>query len=284
MQRHGRPRELHYGKRVMNSAAIVTLVIGDAHREAWLKYSAANWQAYAQKHQLDLIAIDEPLDHSPRALARSPAWQKCLVLSQDFAKQYRQIILIDSDIVINVEDAPNIAEQVSPEMVGGVISGSHIHEDLRVVLLSRLRAKPYAYQRGLAHWHADQKEFYLPYGLRGPDTGIVQTGVLVASPERHQSIFEAIYAANYPIETRGYEQLPLSHALLSGELFQQLDTRFNSVFFETMLVHYPYLLNNATPNYELLARFATGVEFANNFFLHFAYKMEFMSYLFQKTR
>ena len=90
----------------MNRAALVTLAIGQPYLANWQKYCAANWQAYSQKHRFDLHVITEPLDHSPLAASRSPAWQKCLVLSQDFARRYRQVVLLDSDIAINTEFSP----------------------------------------------------------------------------------------------------------------------------------------------------------------------------------
>src|SRR5437763_13961862 len=135
----------------MNDTAIVTMAIGEPYFSNWKKYCEPNWRAYASKHQMDVICVEEPLDASPVAQARSPAWQKCLVLSQPFAAKYRQVVLLDSDVVINAESAPKITAEVPLERVGGVISGSHIQEDLRVVMLRYLRGKTYPYLRGPAH-------------------------------------------------------------------------------------------------------------------------------------
>jgi hypothetical protein len=262
----------------MKSAAIVTLAIGEKYEWAWKTYCAPSWQLYADKHQFDVIPIVHPLDHSERAASRGVAWQKCLVLSQDFAQKYSQIVLLDSDIVINSLRAPSIVEQVPPERVGGVMSGSHIHEDLRAVLLRRLRGVEPPYQRGFDCWSNDQRQFYRLHGL-SELAGIVQAGVLVASPRHHRKLFEDVY--HEPCgETRSYEQIPLSHALQTSGVFQPIDTRFNSVFFETMQVHYPYLLDRDNPNFALLAQLATRVEYFNSFFLHFAYEIAFMPYLF----
>ena len=67
-----------------------------------------------------------------------------------------------------------------------------------------------------------------------------------------------VFDARYALETRSYEQIPLSHAIQTAGLFQSIDTRFNSIFYESMLVHYPYLhpdvLAKNTPGYELLAQ------------------------------
>jgi hypothetical protein len=223
--------------------------------------------------------VAAPLDSSALAQSRSLAWQKCLVLSQELARAYRQVALLDSDIVINHEAAPNIFEQVTEEFIGGVISGSHIQEDLRVVMLSRLLGKQFPYERGLRHWEDDQRSLYQPFGLTPIDGGIVQTGVLVASPQQHGELFLEVYQSRYPVKSRTHEQIPLSHAILSSGLFRPIDPRFNSVFYETMLVHYPYLLDDTTPAYSELAKRATRTQFANNFFLHFAYDSQFIRFL-----
>jgi hypothetical protein len=62
-------------------------------------------------------------------------------------------------------------------------------------------------------------------------------------------------------------------------LFCPIDARFNHVFHETLAVHYPQLLNKNLPDFEMLAKFATRAQFANSFFLHFAYDMQLVRYL-----
>jgi hypothetical protein len=260
--------------------AIVALAIGEPYFSNWQKYSAPSWQAYAKKHGYDIIVLTEPLDRSPLAAARSPAWQKCLVPCLEGVARYRQVVLLDCDIVINDDTAPRITDQVPVEYVGGVLSGAPIQEDLRIVLLCRMMRRYYEYEPGTRHWQEFQNEAHRPYGLAPTGGRLLQTGVLVASPAHHRAIFEGVYHARYSYTSRCHEQVPLSHELLSRGLFSPIDTRFNSVFHESMVVHYPYLLNKSTTGYDLLAKHATRVALANNFFLHFAYDAELMRYLF----
>jgi hypothetical protein len=261
----------------MNETAIVTIAIGEPYLSNWTRFCSHDWQTYAARHGLDLIVISQPFEQS----GRSPAWQKCLVLSQEFAAKYRQVVLVDADVAIN-PSAPNIIEQVPVESVGGVISGSHIHDDLKSVLLSRLNISPRIkqfgpYERGSRAWRNDQNRYYTMHGLLPPQTGgIVQTGVLVASPQHHAAIFRSIYQGTY-LEDRGYEQVPLSHALLSGGHFRQIDTRFNSTLFETLMVHHSYLSTESFG--ENVIRAVVRAEFVNNFFLHFAYDQSLMRFL-----
>lgn len=92
------------------SKAIVTLAIVEEYLQIWKSFAQDNWQKYADKYGYDLICIDTPLDTSERAQARSPAWQKCLILSQEFSQNYEQIVWIDLDILINTSIAPSIVE------------------------------------------------------------------------------------------------------------------------------------------------------------------------------
>ena len=102
---------------------------------------------------------------------------------------------------------------------------------------------------------------------------------MVASPKHHGELFETTYHKDWLDNSRTLEQVPLSHAFLTAGIFKPLDVRFNSVFYETMLVHYPHLLNSQTPSYDVLATAAVQAEFANNFFLHFAYVPDMAEFL-----
>ncbi len=265
-----------------NSTAIVTLAIGQPHLANWQRYCEANWRRYAASHHLDLIVVTQPLDSSPRGLSRSLAWQKCLVLSQEFASQYRQIAILDADIAIN-PTAPNIFEQVTPHKVGGVLAGAHIHADLRIVLLNRLAAlnnwpQRTEYTLGDQQWRQFQFDAYEANGLAPGFPAMIQTGVLVASPEFHRDRFAAVYAAASQVaDSRCYEQVPLSHALLTADLFQSIDSRFNSVLYESLLVHHHYLFTD--PLGESVTRAVVRAEFDSNFFLHFAYDPTLMRFL-----
>src|SRR5687767_1985790 len=157
----------------MNENAIVTLAIGEPYLSNWQKYCAAHWQEYAGKHQFDLIVLTEPLDRSPVALARSPSWQKCLIWGQDFARQYRQLVVLDCDIAINPRLAPNIIDQVPIECVGGTTAGSHIHEDLRALLIDRMTGTQREYRRAPLQWREDQNSVYRTFGFEPFEIGVV---------------------------------------------------------------------------------------------------------------
>src|ERR1051326_5161639 len=99
--------------------AIVTLLLGRPYWLAWHDLCQSGWRAYAERHGYDVITIDRPLDDTPRALARSPAWQKCLVLQPSVAAGYDRVVWLDADIVVN-PDAPAVAAEVPIEKIGAV--------------------------------------------------------------------------------------------------------------------------------------------------------------------
>jgi hypothetical protein len=110
-----------------NQKAIVTIAIGKRYVECWKKYCQPNWQAYAHKYEYDLICLEHSLDLSSRAKLRSPAWQKRLILSQGFASDYKTVVWIDSDIVIN-DNAPDVTIGVPANKVGAVDAVNTVYQ------------------------------------------------------------------------------------------------------------------------------------------------------------
>src|SRR6266568_2550732 len=99
--------------------AIVTLLLGRPYQLAWHDLCEPGWRAYADRHGYDILVIDRPLDVTPRAMARSPAWQKCLILQPSVAGEYDRIVWVDADIVIN-PSAPAVTTAVPIEKIGAV--------------------------------------------------------------------------------------------------------------------------------------------------------------------
>jgi len=113
---------------------MVTLVVGESYSTIWRQVCELNWQRYAEKYHLDLIYLSQPLDTSKRV-------QKCLILSQDFAQRYEQVVWMDADIMINNRTAPNVLEGVPVEKVGAAqeFCLSHTEPKTARELLDRIR-------------------------------------------------------------------------------------------------------------------------------------------------
>jgi hypothetical protein len=209
--------------------AIVTLACGNKYQKRFQQYCYANWKAYADRHGLGLLVYEDLLDHSPRALSRSPAWQKCLVIQAETCHKYDQVVWIDADIVINSTTAPHVFEGISANEIGAVKDFDYPSRDKYRERLGHLyqrwEALGIKYVRNLT-----PQEFMMNWGLP-PTKDVVQTGVLVASPEIHGPLFKRTYDV-YEDKGEGmwnYEMRPLSYELLTGSTVKWLDPRFNVI-------------------------------------------------------
>ncbi len=265
--------------------AIVTLAIGDRYLQHWKGACEANWRAYGAQHGFDVICFDKPLDDSARARRRSPAWQKCLVLSQDIMRRYDRVVWVDSDILINHRDAPAIDAGVPLEKVGATEEftfAENVGHQPRQ-LLERL----YTYwKKSIINYSG--REYYTNYGLPSEFARVVQTGVLVLSPRHHRSLLEKVYHNH---EEKGgpewnYEMRPLSYELLKANVVHWIDPRFNLVWTYSLFLHYPFLVDPQTdntlggrvkhklatamdaPSFTTVQRACMTTAFLNSFFFH----------------
>jgi len=219
-----------------NQKAIVTIAIGETYYARWKEFCEPNWKQYADKYKFDLICIEQPLDSSERARNRSVAWQKCIILGQDFASGYDQIVWIDSDIMINVRLAPDITRGVPLDKVGCVQDDSFYDG----VCLKRA----YKLWPGSIINHTPQ-EYYTTYGLPGDCGEVLNTGVMVLSPRFHRTILEHVYSSYEEKGGREWhmEMRPLSYELVKAGATHWIDRRFNVLWPTEEIVRYPFLLS-----------------------------------------
>jgi hypothetical protein len=269
--------------------AIVTLAIGKRHLKRWKSLCESNWHEYAARHGYDVICVDTPLDDSPRARRRSPAWQKCLILSQDFAKKYERIVWIDSDILINARAAPCIVKDVPIDKVGAGKGWSWPSPEL----FDRMMERQYELWGGAAFFGFSPtvEHLYTSWGLPDGVMEVAQTGVMVLSPQHHRQTLEMVYNE---YEERGamkwhYEARPLSYELLRTQSVHWVDHRFSSLWPVEKILYYPFLYDktrwknrivafvhgkyfNATRRMRQrrYAKLCATTAFLNNYFLHFA--------------
>lgn len=273
--------------------AIVTLTIGKKYIRNFRRFCDGPWKAYAQKHSLDLIVLTDSLDSTSRAQSRSPAWQKCLILSQREIQKYDQVAWVDSDILINPR-SPNIFDNVPIEMIGAVDDYATPNKEDHEVGLERL----------YEHWSQNgikfirnltATEYHKNFGLPGEYQSVVQTGVLVLSPKYHNDLFQHVYNE---YDDKGpaywnYEMRPLSYEILKHNLAYWLNPKFNMPWSYTKQFLYPFLntqntfihillkMSGLTLKASLTTKCATTA-YLNNYFLHFAGSADEMKYVNQK--
>jgi len=266
--------------------AIVTLVIGDSYRAWFDKAARANWKAYTQKHGLALVVFDKPLDMSARAIARSPSWQKCLILEQSHVQAFDQVVWIDSDIIINSRHAPNVFDGVPIDHIGTVDSYSIPDK----ATYARRLAKAYAAWRRLGIEFIDNltpEQYFTKRGLP-PHDSVMQAGMFVCSPRHHRELMRKAYA----YEELGsphwnYEMASLAHEVINGSPVTWLDPRFNALVLDEIADSLLFSLHRLTGHlpttlqHYALAALRRAVEpigvrlvvrrmIHENFFIHFA--------------
>ncbi|MDJ1175404.1 hypothetical protein [Roseofilum capinflatum] len=277
---------------------IVTLAIGQSYLERWYRLCYTNWQRYAELQGYDLICINSPLDKYSRGKSRSPCWQKCLILGDKRVKKYDRVVWLDSDILIN-PNSPCIVEGVPEEKVGAVEMFSSLSEYFPGSEPGKIEILQ---DRAIEFWgwkntFRSSQEFYAISGLPDQFDKMIQSGVMVLSPQHHQSILEEAYYHHEDSVEHGGEMQHLSYEIVKNNCVHWLDYRFNRLWSECLLKDYPFLLPAEAPDNKVIRawkRFTRGTSilppkkmaivclasaFINNYFLHFAGTSEYMPWL-----
>ncbi len=240
--------------------AIVTLLLGDRFQQMFSEICAPGWTAYCEKWGYELVAIQEPMDPSQRAMDRSPAWQKLLILSQDWSSKYDQIVWVDADILINHELAPDICSVAPLEKVSAVDAYAIPNRASHAVALERL----YRDWDRLGVTYLDNlspASYYANRGISGAGTfdAVVQTGVFVCSPKHHRALFEHVYHSYE--DTHGaewnYEMPAMSFEIIKNDLHHWIAPQFNHCVADLVSAYYPFLFHISQPK-SALARFVTA--------------------------
>ena len=161
---------------------------------------------------------------TPSDVARSPAWQKLLILDLPWAKRYERIIWLDADIVINVS-APNILNSAGPvEKVGICEDAGRLSPAEAQVYLECKNNLTLSPNNVNLSWRAAMRAIYTLNETPPHDT-MFNTGVMVLSPAHHNDTLRDVYAC--PELSHLYEQPQLSHRLVENDLAHGLSPRFN---------------------------------------------------------
>jgi hypothetical protein len=250
--------------------AIVTLAIGADYAERFERHCRANWTEYARRHGFDLVVVTEPLDTSERACSRSPAWQKCLILADSRLSGYDRVVWVDSDICINPA-APSVFEGVPPERIGVTDEHRFPSAEARQAILDAIvAAAPNAGDFDKRYWRSwrDPRAWHAFMKLPAGQSHIVQSGVMVLSPQHHGELLEHVYSYEDASGPRGKDRAPgwgemgpLSHEIQMRGLQHWIDPRFNALLW--------WLFLHEGPAASDLTGFVKSC-YRRSYFLHFA--------------
>lgn len=259
--------------------AIVTLCIGEKYQSSFKKYFYEGWKQYANRHGIDIVVLTDPLDQSPRAKKRSPAWQKCLVHKSPEVTKYDRIAWIDCDIIIR-PDSPNIFQVTHPEKIGAVDDFSTPTKEDHGQMLWNLYTQ-WEREGIFFYKNISPKEYYSNYGLDCNHDRVIQTGMMLFNPGIHGSVFESVY---YKYEDgwgaeMNYEMRPLSYEILNNHDVEWLSPKFNMQWEYYKSIYYSFLKDREAfklgplgifNGFKKMLSFCARSAYEHNYFLHFA--------------
>lgn len=256
--------------------AVATICIGDDYWDVWRGLCQNNWIDYCDKFNLDLIVVRTPLDQSESAKRRSPAWQKLLLLSQPWSREYERIVWLDSDIVISPWAPDIVAATPNPARIGVVESGSQLSEAERHIYLERSYKVALEPDKANLAWSIHTRNQFEGAGITQEAVTMYNTGVLVLDPRAHADLFFSVYEKQ--TQSRLYEQPHLSLEIHNRKIAQLISSRFNWSVHEFLVMLGKDGLNFEDRQREI-AVMAEEVknEKLKSYFLHFCGSIRFMT-------
>ncbi len=212
----------------MKSRAIVTLAT-NRYLELWENRCSSNWAHWANNHNYDLIIYKGPIDSSSRALSRSHAWQKLLVMAEPSLLKYETCLWLDSDILIN-PDSPDPYVNLDPNKIAVTHeTGSNFSGDCKLLKRSwSWTQEELASRKGIS----TPVGYFEGWGLNSKERPLFNTGTIGFTPKYHQKFLKDIYN-NWEeggIQTLWGEMIPFNIAL-QATTWQVMPNRYNQLVF-----------------------------------------------------
>ena len=256
-----------------NPYLIVTAAIGELYMKLWDRVCRPCWEDYAARWNADIVVITGHLDDSEMAMARSPAWQKLLILDQPWAQHYQRLLWLDADILMSPR-ALNIFEHATdPAKIGVCINGGRLSPAERQIYIERLHGVQFQADMADMVWTEETYKQYLGDGLPVHDV-MYNTGVMLLSPRHHNQLFRDVYKGKE--YGKLYEQPLLSHEIIVRGLANELVPRFNWGIHESLVMYTWRWNNNDIGRLRAAVGFLVERELDNAYFLHFYGSMEVM--------
>ena len=219
----------------MVKKALVTISFGhDKH--IYDSVFLPSMKAYAKKYNYDFICIDKPFDSSITNSVMGFRMQKLLVCSQIWSSDYDFIVCMDADIIINVDQAPDIIQGIPEGKIGAVCERK----------LYKLEFSKKVWQRWRPDLPQTGQEYYRKYGYPDEYENQFNSGVMVYQPKHHANFLLDLYNKNiqrivHSKEPNDGDQDILSYHVQKNNLIHWLDDRWNMVWVLYKILFYPFL-------------------------------------------
>lgn len=207
--------------------ALVTLAIGDKYLNLYNLLFRPSQEAYAKRHGYEFRVVTEYLDND--LLHKSLiSFQKALIFSQPWSKDYDLIIFVDADIYIRPDSPP--IHVFSGDKVAIVNEYAQPTKELRLALQAR------------CGWETSATDYYKLCQLDLETDVLPNSGVILARPEIHGEYFRNVYetykelAINHP---RGfnYEQAVMGYSLVRDNMYTCMPNEWNGLWMLNKLVY-----------------------------------------------
>ena len=207
---------------IKQKVLLVSIVIGNSYLHQYNHLFRKSHENYAKKHDYDFKVINEYLDKS-LCHVDAITFNKILVCSQEWSKEYDYIVLIDADILININSPPIHTCMDFENYIGIVNEYSQPTNEIRLKI-----------QRMMG-WEPNAKEYYKLAQLDIDTEKVFNTGVMVFQPKIHYEILENIYkiyvynSINHPRRYH-YEQSCIGYELQKQKKYKILDNKWNAIW------------------------------------------------------
>ena len=223
----------------MVKKAIVTLAYGP-DKPFYNDYFIPTLRAYAQKYNYDFYCLDELPDKridrsSPVELVQL---QKLLICSDDWTLKYDFLVWMDSDMIININQAPDVIEGIPEGKIGCVNERKMFKYEFS--------------QKVWERWRPDLnqstgKDYYKAYGYPDGFDDQFQGGVYVFQPKYHSQFLKDVYNKYVPAiingDKKNGDQGVIGYEAMKLGLEYWLDERWNMVWVLYRFLLYPFLNN-----------------------------------------
>ena len=243
-------------------------MIGGEWKSWWEKHVRESWERYAHAHGYDIVVIDDYIDDSERGQARTPHWQKCLVLEHADVKRYEDVVWLDADILVNFHAAPCIVAHNGSDRIG-VVSHNDAYATRERIENSWNRMHRHGSGIFFGECGPTPIERYRQAGLGDEADDMTNTGVLVLKPGRHGDLLRHVYDTYEENAASSNEEKFLSYEIFRRGLFNRLDPRFNRWWLDALTEDYPFLLLEENHRDVKLVAYCVNAAWHNSYFLHF---------------
>jgi len=202
---------------------LVAISIGEQYLQMYNRVFRKSHQEYANAHGYDFEVLTEYIDPTYQSSKMSIYFQKLLVCSKSWKKDYDFIIFVDSDILIHPE-APAIHLSYSyADNIGIVNEYSQPTPELRLQI-----------QKAMG-WERSATEYYKLCEFDLDTDVVLNSGVLVMQPRKHREFLENIYHRYLPksiYHSRGphFEQTSLGYELQKTKKYVIMSNKWNAIW------------------------------------------------------